>query len=215
MYKGAAVRHMLALETGSWQPFNVARCQVRTYTSDQGIEQEVAGSPCLYVDNMTNASKLYEDFCSDNLRSHPPSSSTAMCYVLPYVLFFADCLHIIFNGLEECVVATREWKTVGPHLHTIAAFLSDRDLRYRMIEACLPPAAKRGFNQHFSWKSQYLQRFLASLVPLLPALQCHYDAAKVRGDDTWSKVSSVVIDEMHKATGCKQLSGVVLVLPVP
>jgi hypothetical protein len=64
LYKSLCLHHMLALETGSYKTFCKARAEVRTYTSDQGVEQNIVDSPLLYSEGFANAERLRELFSS-------------------------------------------------------------------------------------------------------------------------------------------------------
>jgi hypothetical protein len=54
LYKSAGMHHQLAIDTGTWKRFEHARMQSRTYTSDQGVEQDAARTSCLYEENFAN-----------------------------------------------------------------------------------------------------------------------------------------------------------------
>eukprot|EP00959_Pyramimonas_sp_CCMP1952_P128361 2683960-Pyramimonas_sp.AAC.1 len=47
IYKGLATQHAIALECGTWETFDKARYEIRTWTSDQGREAELVDCPLL------------------------------------------------------------------------------------------------------------------------------------------------------------------------
>ncbi len=133
LHKAYCLHHMLALECGSWEHFVKARLEVRTYCSDQGIEADVCNSPCLFEEGFLNVANLREQVLSGQLQGRPLEAETALTYFLPRCMFFADGLHIVYNGLEEAVSSTAEWPLLEKYLKAIASFFSDRDARSSVL----------------------------------------------------------------------------------
>ena len=68
LYTSANVHHGLALETGSWARFNVARFQVRTVCVDGGLEEDLASTPCLYNGSFDHVCEVVQQSMTGTLK---------------------------------------------------------------------------------------------------------------------------------------------------
>ena len=169
LYKSAGLQHMLGLQTGTWSLFEKARREVRTFTSDQGLEADIPDTPCLYTENFGNMHAVQQEYLRGELRASTLSSAAQASFFLPLCLIVADCLHIVFNAFEETVVSSPVWAKIGPMLTSITVFLSTRDLRNRFAETCMAShplktlVTQWSINKRFNWKWEYMEAFLRAL----------------------------------------------------
>jgi hypothetical protein len=217
LHKCLAMHHMLALECGTWAKFVKARLEVRTFCSDQGAEKDVCDSSSLYDEGFGNVQHLREQWWAGGLEGVPLDPSCALSFFLPRCLFFADGLHVVYNGLEEAITASSEWEECDRYLKSIASVLANRDVRFRYMETCLHGAqavyfANWSVNSSFNWKWEFLQRYLDDLVPVIDILISTFDVQKIMHAQTFSLYAAGHLQSVDLAVKYQPLKGIVLVL---
>ena len=192
------------VDCGEWSLFHKGRCEIKTLTPDGGLEQDITSMPCLYQEGFSNVADVVNKTLAGTLEIADRNA-----WFLPECIVISDFLHIIFNALEEVCKSHPLWKEADPHLKAIAGYLSVRDLRNVFISKCLTDPRMRSLfrswsiNTHFSWKWEYLERFLRELLPRLDALISRFDAQKIRGRGTDDKDSALSAVFNAHITTCK------------
>lgn len=120
------------------------RYEVRTYISDQGDEIEVSQIPLLFEEGCAAVGDARV-----RLRAKQMNDDTVSAGVFfPWLMAFADELHITFHGFEEAVRGYCNWKKIESYLSCIVSFLSDRGLRGRFSELLCADAGLKKFVAH-------------------------------------------------------------------
>ena len=178
-YKTAGAHHALALESGSWSRFDKARHEVRSFTSDGGTERNIVNAPILYDEGFKSVQTVLESVMAKNLQDVDQAA-----FFLPNAILVLDFLHVIYNAFEEASTRHQVYQQCQPHLQALCAFLAVRDLRNAYVTKCCPVKHRQllsqwSINTGFSWKWEYLQRFLMCLLPRLDILIDTFDAQKL------------------------------------
>lgn len=208
------MHHQAGILAGSWPNLTKLRYEVRTYSSDQGDELEVADTPLLFEEGVACVNDARVRLRAKQMNDNKIASA----FFFPLVLAFADLLHITYNGFEESVKEYRNWKTVQEYLTGVVAFLSDRGLRTRFIQlVVVDPYLKIQLNcwsihHGFNWKWEYMYKFLSALLPVYAGIMSCFDVAKFKGSKEWSQVHAIVIEQFGKAVAFLPLQGVIYAL---
>eukprot|EP00959_Pyramimonas_sp_CCMP1952_P188576 3943735-Pyramimonas_sp.AAC.1 len=124
-------------------------------------------------------------------------------FFLPRCIYLPDHLHMLFNALEESVSSTPSWKVVEKHYKALAGFLNNNSLRGRFRALCM--RRSEGHNMFkawsvggkFSWRWEYLESFVSTMVPLLPLLRKHYNLRTMLTGEDMDKIDAAVLTEVE------------------
>eukprot|EP00959_Pyramimonas_sp_CCMP1952_P352334 7382039-Pyramimonas_sp.AAC.1 len=184
LHKSLACQHCLALETGSKGKFDIARNQVRVFTSDQGLEFGIADTPLLLGSDLANVAEVLHE-----LDASPHELNTVLAsqsFFLPNAITVPDALHVVYNALKDTITSRYSWKGFESHLRAFAKFLGNRDLRGRFkMRCCKTPGDKSEISRFsvrgsFDWKWEYLERFTSQLSSVLPTMFACWDPVEFK-----------------------------------
>ena len=83
------------------------RYQVRSWSSDQGADAEVADCPVLITELSDKVRETMEAIKQGELQSS--TAATNVGYFLPLCIRVPDVYHVLYNPLEESVCKLDEW----------------------------------------------------------------------------------------------------------
>jgi hypothetical protein len=133
-YKLGNITHAILLETGTPEVFNKYRYEVKSWTSDQGLEYSVCDGPNLAFVGSSWGDTLNSLRIGEIDVSSPDVEGN---FLFPRCLGVPDCLHILFNALESAVTSSDSWEWISDHYATLAKFLGDLGMRRRFQATCL------------------------------------------------------------------------------
>ena len=121
----------------------------------------------------------------------------------------------MFGGFEVVVLEESEYQILEEHYVVIAHFLGNLDLRSRMLQLTpgFSPLVAQiiktwSIGHQFKWKWQYLIRFLAPLLVVLPPSIALFDPVLMsRADSSLSPLSTTLVREFRKALSVDILTG--------
>eukprot|EP00959_Pyramimonas_sp_CCMP1952_P116703 2439270-Pyramimonas_sp.AAC.1 len=105
--KVSNVLHCAKLETGSAANLDSWRYEVYSFTSDHGLEADIADAPCL--GNMSDQSWLTS---MQKIRASDVavnSSDAAFSFMFPIAVTINDDLHTFYNALGRAVASAPAW----------------------------------------------------------------------------------------------------------
>lgn len=220
LWKSAAAHHCAALESGSDEYFKKICAEVLSFTSDQGVDMHVASSPLLLHGGLGSFHTDLEKVRRGDILPNAPGSSGL--WFLPNCVEVPDALHMLFGSFEEVVTAAEEFKPLEKAYTTIASFMADPDLRKRLMntprfralsEGDKAPVRNWQCGRQFTWKWQYLGRFLFALVAALPILMKEYSADELSGESgAVGRIKATIMTEMEGALLTTHLFGLSLLL---
>eukprot|EP00928_Gymnodinium_smaydae_P033028 TRINITY_DN2376_c0_g1_i2.p1 TRINITY_DN2376_c0_g1~~TRINITY_DN2376_c0_g1_i2.p1 ORF type:complete len:572 (-),score=68.26 TRINITY_DN2376_c0_g1_i2:377-2092(-) len=216
--KSSNAHHAFALECGSMKNFVKMREEYLVWTSDQGDDIETPNTPLLAHGSLD---EVRDTLAKIQAGETSLASNMSKVVFLPNCLIVPDAEHIIYGALEVIVTTEPEYMKLQCHFTHIAHFLGCSDLVFRTITALgdslspLEVSMLKAWSvpHQFSWKWQYLKRFVKPLVCLLPCLIRSFDAAKVKAEcDGRGALQNSLIDSFADALTYIELRGVVCCL---
>lgn len=105
------------------------------WTSDQGLEAQVADAPHIFMDEVTWGDTI-ERLRSGDLSG--ASSETCTAFLFPNSLPICDALHVLYNALEASATCLPDWVDLPPpHLMALARFSGDLGMKRRFLATCV------------------------------------------------------------------------------
>lgn len=167
--------HSQMLECGSSELFDKVRHEVRSITSDTGVERMLADAPYLR-DPLALGSVL------QRLSEGAEFSESTEGFLYPACLFIPGHLHLVYNSLQAAVEKEPAWGEMLRLLRGVNSFLKDLSLRQRCRMTCFrnaPPPHSNVLATYKSsdldWKWEFLTRLLEQVVEIMPVLQLYWD----------------------------------------
>ena len=178
------VASVYLMETETCEEFDEVRSSLYGMTTDQGTEKVI--------------SEMSLDSIPGRARAHGPGD--ARSFLWQNCLHICGHLHILFNGLREACesLSIAEW--FFNSLRTMAAFLSDVQMRRKLQATCLVGEACSSSFDHFArvhvdWRWEFLSPAIDSVTAVFGHMQRFFKVGPMLASEKGSS-SSKLIEEV-------------------